>query len=552
MADTNAAFGIPKLNNSNYQIWKFKVEKLLKREGTWKAISGTRPTNNDDAADSWDLRDDKALGTICLLIEDTQISLIRDKTTAKEAWDALKQYHEKASGLNKFTLIVELLKLSYQDGDDMEKHIAKIQELIDNLLALGNRSAVEFGPWIVLRSMPASYHILISVLASRPEEELSIDVVKATLISEFKRRKSLSPNEEYDTAMRVNANNGQIMCYFCQQYGHLKSDCPKYIAWKRKQRRRKEQGKAAIENNTSSDDDDSFSDNTPHQAYIATSNSSQTNWYLDTAASNHMTNDISFFETIDTSYTSTVNVANGQACKVYGAGEGRIECLTKKGKTTVLKLTNVLYVPNFDCSLISIGTLDKLGFRLEIINNQMVIYTKNNNEMAIGDALGQIYKLRRPEYAFAVMPQHPEDCIHQWHTRFGHRDPKIIRCLINNNSVTDMKINDCPIKQVCECCIKGKISRKPFPKESKSHAEKPFDLIHSDLCRPMPTQTPGGRRYIMTLIDDYSRYTYVFLLRQKLQATEVIKNFIEFCITQFSCKPKLFDQIWEASTQIMI
>lgn len=216
MIDTNAAFGIAKLNNSNYQIWEFKVEKLLKQEGTWKAILGTRPSNNNDAEESWDLRDDKALGTICLLIEDTQISLIRDKTTAKEAWDALKQYHEKANGLNKFTLIVELLKLSYQDGEDMEKHIDKIQELIDNLLALGNKSAAEFGPRIVIRSMPASYHTLISVLASRPEEELSIDVVKATLISEFKRRKSLSHNQEYDTAMRVNASNDQIICYFCR------------------------------------------------------------------------------------------------------------------------------------------------------------------------------------------------------------------------------------------------------------------------------------------------------------------------------------------------
>lgn len=102
------------------------------------------------------------------------------------------------------------------------------------------------------------------------------------------------------------------------------------------------------------------------------------------------------------------------------------------------------------------------------------------------------------------MPQYPEDFIHQWHTRFGHRNPKIIRCLTNNNLATDMNVNDCPIKQVCECCIKGKISRKAFPKESKSHAKQPFDLIHSDLCGPMPIHTPEERRYLMTLIDDYS------------------------------------------------
>lgn len=58
----------------------------------------------------------------------------------------------------------------------------------------------------------------------------------------------------------------------------------------------------------------------------------------------------------------------------------------------------------------------------------------------------------------------------------------------------------------------------------------------------MFTETPGGRKYIMTLIDDYSQYTYTFLLRQKSQATEVIKDFVEFCSTQFGQKPKLLGQ----------
>lgn len=82
---SSMAFVIGKLNNNNYQIWKFKVEQLLKREGTWKAISGTRPTAGEEAMNAWDASNDKALGTICLLVEDAQISHIRDKTTAKSA-----------------------------------------------------------------------------------------------------------------------------------------------------------------------------------------------------------------------------------------------------------------------------------------------------------------------------------------------------------------------------------------------------------------------------------------------------------------------------------
>lgn len=541
MAEINTAFGIAKLNNNNYQVWKFKIEKLLKREGTWKAIASPRLTTGEEAQDTWDQHDDKALGTICLLIEDTQISLIRNKTTAKEAWDALKEYHEKASGLNKFSLIVELLQLKYQDDEDMEKHVAKIQELIDNLTALGNRSAIEFGPWIILRSMPTSYHTLISVLASRPEDELTIDIVKATLISEFKRRKSLAQSEDYDSAMKANVSKAYIECYFCHEIGHMKTDCPKYISWKKRQRHKKAHARAVIENLSSDDeDDDDFQKSKPHQAYIATSRTCNTNWFLDSAASSHMTNNASFFDTIDTNYTFSVLVVNGQACKAYGIGQGRIECLTRQGKTTLLNLTNVLYVPNFDCNLISIGRLDKLGFHLKIMNNQMAIFTKTNEEIAVGDVIGQVYKLRKPEYAYSVLPQHPEDRVHHWHARFGHRDPKVIRHLSSNNLVTGIQINDCPIKQVCECCIKGKITRNPFPQKASSTTHRPLDLLHADLYGPMLTETPGGRRYIMTLIDDYSRYTYIFLSRRKSQVTEVIKNFIQFCITQFKTKPKAF------------
>lgn len=101
MAESSAmsnstVFSIAKLNGSNYQIWKFIIEKLLKREGTWKAISDHRPTDTNQAAiDEWDVRDDKALSTIRFLVEDAQILHIRGKITAKEAWNALKSYHKK-------------------------------------------------------------------------------------------------------------------------------------------------------------------------------------------------------------------------------------------------------------------------------------------------------------------------------------------------------------------------------------------------------------------------------------------------------------------------
>ena len=61
-----------------------------------------------------------------------------------------------------------------------------------------------------------------------------------------------------------------------------------------------------------------------------------------------------------------------------------------------------------------------------------------------------------------------------------------------------------------ECCIKAKITIKPFPNESSSSSVKILDLIHADVCGPMQAVTPGNKKYFMTRIDDYSRYTKVF------------------------------------------
>lgn len=57
-----------------------------------------------------------------------------------------------------------------------------------------------------------------------------------------------------------------------------------------------------------------------------------------------------------------------------------------------------------------------------------------------------------------------------------------------------MKIIDCGIKGTCETCKKGKMTRQPFPRKSSNRTKEPLDLIHTDVCDPMQTKTPGNKR----------------------------------------------------------
>jgi hypothetical protein len=95
MADLFRA-NITKLNNDNYSVWKFKMELLLMKEDLWSQVSTKKPAETT-AAPSWQKRDDRARATIGLLVEDSQLIHIRKDTTAKGAWESLKNYHEKST-----------------------------------------------------------------------------------------------------------------------------------------------------------------------------------------------------------------------------------------------------------------------------------------------------------------------------------------------------------------------------------------------------------------------------------------------------------------------
>ena len=81
------------------------------------------------------------------------------------------------------------------------------------------------------------------------------------------------------------------------------------------------------------------------------------------------------------------------------------------------------------------------------------------------------------------------------------------------------------------------MARLPFPQQSVRKSTQPLDLIHTDLCGPMSNASAGGRKYFLTLIDDYSRYLVLYLLRDKSQAKDCIKSYVRMVENKFGRKP---------------
>jgi transposase InsO family protein len=80
-------------------------------------------------------------------------------------------------------------------------------------------------------------------------------------------------------------------------------------------------------------------------------------------------------------------------------------------------------------------------------------------------------------------------------------------------------------RKLCVPCVEGKQVRQPF-KPTKHRAKNRLDLLHTDLCGPMPVESWGGARYFLTIIDDYTRKVFVFFLKRKSEVREILEHFI--------------------------
>ena len=90
----------------------------------------------------------------------------------------------------------------------------------------------------------------------------------------------------------------------------------------------------------------------------------------------------------------------------------------------------------------------------------------------------------------------------------------VLQCSDNSETIT------------CEDCILGKSKKLPYPKGIHSSI-KPLDYAHNDLWGPAQEKSVGGGRYYMSIIDDFSRRIWLYVLKEK---SEAFQRFKEWCI----------------------
>lgn len=93
-------------------------------------------------------------------------------------------------------------------------------------------------------------------------------------------------------------------------------------------------------------------------------------------------------------------------------------------------------------------------------------------------------------------------------------------------------------KDACDVCYMSKQHRQSFP-TSSIQINAPFELIHCDLWRPYTVVTAESLSFFPTIVDDYIRCTWVYLLKSKSETTIILHVFHQMVMTQFDERNKV-------------
>jgi transposase InsO family protein len=189
-----------------------------------------------------------------------------------------------------------------------------------------------------------------------------------------------------------------------------------------------------------------------------------------------------------------------------------------------LTLNDVLHVPGLHFNLASVLRMDQRGATVVMKNGQCQVCL--NGSRFEGRSVQDPHICGFSAGRSAAMAAKSETRAAVWHKRLGHAPLRTIRKMLADKMVEGLDVNDEELKALgeahCESCTRAKQHRRSFP-ISRSTTSAPMELVHSDVM-VMPTMSREGAKYVLTLLDDFSKASYVECIRRKSDLPEVLRK----------------------------
>nr|GEY78950.1 putative ribonuclease H-like domain-containing protein [Tanacetum cinerariifolium] len=170
---------------------------------------------------------------------------------------------------------------------------------------------------------------------------------------------------------------------------------------------------------------------------------------------------------------------------------------------------------------------------LEVAFRKSTCFVRNEDgvDLLTGDRSSNLYTIALHEVASSsltcLLAKASSSQFWLWHQRLSYLNFATINNLVKNNLVQGLPKMKFKKDHLCSACEQGKIHQKHHKSKTAFASNKPLYLLHIDLCGPLHVESINGKRYVLVVIDDYSRYTWVFFLHSKDEASKVIISFIK-------------------------
>jgi transposase InsO family protein len=552
-ANALASLGIKCLSKAaDYREWRLAVIDILAEKGYWPIVSGTmtRPEGDSAKTVAWDEKAGKARGMLGRLMDSAHRELYAEERNPGELWTKLEKRYAGKDQARIWFLKGELSKVEFRNNDLVD-YIATLERLFHQLAAAGETQVEKDKKYLLLSNLPIQYHpFRTSICNNQDYDSTTYDKICDRLVLEHQQLTGgVKPAEESKAFLagksggwkgkgKDHANAGQKerasmpsgsvdkdSCLYCKEKGHWARRCPK----KKKDQERNSGGGRRNDNRDNRPSANSASARGNLQAWTAmdvlSANRAQSKWVLDSGATHHMTSDKTLFESI-TLIRAPIRIANGGEMIAIGEGDIILD-LDASGTVNQVRLKRALYVPDMGQSgLLSVRCIQAAGgiISFGVPKKDVVSIYHGRKLMGIACLENNAYVVQTPNReAQQAKIQSTHTTLLEWHKRLGHIGFDNVKRLVDQTA--GMEIDGSRTNPVCVSCVAAKQTRKPNSSAATRTTTSPLQLIHSDVAGPMRTSSLGGARYFVLFIDDFSRFTAVFTLKQK---SEVTDKFLEY------------------------
>nr|GEU41450.1 retrovirus-related Pol polyprotein from transposon TNT 1-94 [Tanacetum cinerariifolium] len=194
-------------------------------------------------------------------------------------------------------------------------------------------------------------------------------------------------------------------------------------------------------------------------------------------------------------------------------------------------ITRVYFVEGLGHNLFSVGRFCDSDLEVAFRRNACFVRNLEGVDLLKGDHSTNLYTINFHEIASAspicLMARTSSTKSWLWHQRLSHLNFDTINDLARNDLISGLPKFKYNKEHLYHSCEQGKSKRASHPPKPVPNSRQRLHHLHMGLCGPMRIASINGKRYVLVIMDDNTRYTWVYFLRSKDKAPEVIKTFLK-------------------------